>query len=115
MPRHARETHTLEREREGVRNIKEKEGGVSTQHTKNQEVALKFSSRSLRQGLTLLFEHNIPHSLVGDKTVILSSEHTAVFKALKPTISEVLSAGDLPPEEIAQLRRENLSFHDANG
>ena len=88
------------------------EGEASPQPPKYQEVALKFSSRTLREGLTILFDRNIPHWLVGDKTVVLSSEHTTLFKPLKPSISELLSAGDLPPEEIAMLRREHLSFQD---
>ena len=112
MARHGRGMPTLEQVSEEVRSIKEQEEPVS--HT-NKEVALKFSPNKLRQGLTILFERNIAHSLVGDNTVILSSEHSEVFKPLKPTISEVLSAGDLPPEEIAKLRREHLSFHDTDG
>jgi hypothetical protein len=84
------------------------------QHQKYQEVALKFSSKNIRAAAGILFDRDIPHWLVGDNTVILSSEHTTVFKPLKPTISEVLSAGDLPPEEIAKLRREHLTFHDTS-
>jgi hypothetical protein len=114
MARHGRGTHTLERESEEVRSIKE--GEESTEHPKQQEVALKFSSKKkFGEALDVLFDRNIAHSLVGGRTVIVSSEHTTVFQSLKPDISEVLSAGDLPPEEIAQLRREHLSFHDTDG
>jgi DNA-binding FadR family transcriptional regulator len=113
MARNGRGTPTLERQSEEVRSIKE--GEESTQHPKHQEVALKFSKNKFREALNTLFERNIAHSLVGDNTVILSSEHTTVFKPLNPKVSEVLSAGDLPPEEIAQLRREHLSFHDTDG
>jgi hypothetical protein len=113
MARHGRAISTLKPESEEVRSIKEGEG--STQHPKHQEVAMKFSPNKLRQGLTILFDRNIAHSLVGDNTVILSAEHAEIFKPLKPTIGEVLSAGDLPPEEIAQLRRAHLSFHDTDG
>jgi hypothetical protein len=112
MARNGRGTPALERESEEVRSIKERE--KSTQHPKHQEVALKFNPKSLREALNILFEHNIAHSLVGDNTVILSSEHTTVFKPLNPRVSKVLSAGDLPPEEIAQLRRQHLSFHDTD-
>jgi len=112
MPGHARGTHTLDREKKEVISIKE---GESAQHQKYQEVALKFSSKKLNEGLTILFDRNIDHSLAGDRTVILSSEHATIFEHLKPKVSEVISAGDLPPEEIAELRRENLSSHDANG
>jgi hypothetical protein len=115
VARNGRRTATLERESEEVRSIKE--GEESTQHPKHQEVALKFSSKKkFREALGILFDRNIAHSLVGEPTtVIVSSEHTTVFKPLKPAVSEVLSAGDLPPEEIAQLRREHLSFHDTDG
>ena len=78
----------------------------------NKEVSLKFSSKKLRAGLDILFDKEIPHWLVGDRTVIVSSEHVVLFNRLKPKVGEVLSAGDLPPEEIGQLRREHFSFHD---
>jgi hypothetical protein len=105
---------TLEQESEEVSSIKE--GEKSTQHQKHQELALKFSSKKkFREALGILFDRNIAHSLVGEPTtVIVSSEHTSAFQSLKPAVSEVLSAGDLPPEEIAKLRREHLSFHDTD-
>jgi hypothetical protein len=112
MVRHGRGTPTSEPESEEVRGIKERE---SMSHP-NREVALTFSSKTrFREALNLLFERNIAHSLVGGSTVILSSEHTTVFQPLNPTVSEVLSAADLPPEEMAQLRREYLGFHDTDG
>jgi hypothetical protein len=96
--------------------MKEKEGAESIQPPKHQEVALTFNSKKeFRKALGIVFDRNIAHSLVGEPTTfIVSSEHTAVFQSLKPDVGEVLSAGDLPPEEIAQLRREHLSFHDTD-
>jgi hypothetical protein len=111
MARQGRRTPTLDQENGEVRRITERGEAVSQIH---HEVALKFRSKAkFREALTILFERNISHSLVGSSTVILSSEHTTVFQPLKPTVSKVLSASDLPPEEIAQLRREHLSFHVA--
>lgn len=77
------------------------------------EVALEFDSkRSFRNALEILFKEKISYVLVGNLTVILSEKNALFLEHLNPKQSFVLSAADLPPEEIAELRRENLGFND---
>jgi orotate phosphoribosyltransferase len=54
-------------------------------------------------------EKGLPYDLVGDNTIIIPKEAIECFKGLKFAVTEVISAGDLPPEEIAALRATNLS------
>jgi len=77
------------------------------------EVALEFNSeQDFSAALKIIFDYWIPHVLVGGRTIILSREKANLFNNLKFKQTDVLSATELPPEEIAELRRENLSFQD---
>lgn len=73
-------------------------------------VALKFADRdNFTNGLKLLDkEKGIPFDMVGSKTLIVPDKAVPWFKGLKFKASEVLSVGDLLPEEIAALRAEYL-------
>ncbi len=52
--------------------------------------------------------YNLPHALAGGDTIIVPAEAVPYFKAkgLKFRDTRLRSAGELPPEEIAKLRRE---------
>ncbi len=49
---------------------------------------------------------DLPYDLLGDRTIIVPSEALAYFDGLDFAETEILSSADLPPEEIAQLRKE---------
>jgi hypothetical protein len=76
-------------------------------------VAIQFAAKEeFRQALHRLLNvhRGLPHDLVGSCTLIIPKEAVACFSGLKFSTRKVLSAADLPPEEIAQLRRENFLF-----
>lgn len=76
-------------------------------------VSIQFPTKDVfRQALHRLLTvyRGLPHDLVGSHTLIIPKEAVPCFHGLKFRIRKVLSAGDLPPEEIAQLRRENFFF-----
>jgi hypothetical protein len=52
--------------------------------------------------------HDLPHALAGGDTIIVPAEAVHYFKTkgLRFRDTRVHSAGELPPEEIAKLRRE---------
>ncbi len=78
--------------------------------------ALTFASREdFDAAIALVWTEELiemPHDLVGSYTMIVPPEAVPFFKrsGLKFEDTEVLSAGDLPPEEIAQLRREQGGY-----
>jgi hypothetical protein len=49
---------------------------------------------------------DLPYDLLGDRTIIVPSEALAYFDGLDFAETEILSSADLPPREIAQLRKE---------
>jgi hypothetical protein len=74
--------------------------------------ALTFKSQQdLEAAIDLLWSNelfDLPHDLAGGDTIIVPEEAVPYFKAkgLRFRNTRVLSAGDLPPEEINKLRRE---------
>ena len=73
--------------------------------------ALTFKTeKDLDGALDLLWEElfELPHALAGGDTIIVPAEAVPYFKAkgLRFRNTRVRSAGELPPEEIARLRRE---------
>jgi hypothetical protein len=52
--------------------------------------------------------YDLPHALAGGDTIIVPAEAVPYFrdKGLKFRNTRVRSAGELPPKEIARLRRE---------
>lgn len=83
-------------------------------------VALSFESEeSLGKCLDILFQEEISFDLPGDMDVIIPVSTLDVVKRNLKDINmedfneiEVVSAADLPPQEIAELRRKNLGFSD---
>jgi hypothetical protein len=49
---------------------------------------------------------DMPCDLVGNRTIIIPAEAVAFFAALDATATDVLSPGDLSPQERASLRAE---------
>ncbi len=49
---------------------------------------------------------DIPYDLVGNRTIILPAEAVGYFRSLKFTNTQVLTPLDLPPKELAELRKE---------
>ena len=74
-------------------------------------VALKFDSdETFRKALEIIFERDISHVLVGNRTIIIPPSRSPLFQHLSHTRVPILSAAKLPPEEINKLRRANLSL-----
>ena len=76
-----------------------------------QEVVLEFrTDDDFGAALRIIFEEKLSHVLLGERTVVVPRSRMVTFNSLKFDASEVLRAADLPPEEVAELRRENLGF-----
>jgi len=79
----------------------------------NKLRALKFQSK---QGIHIALEllesdalRSLPFDIVADYTIVVPAEAVQYFKDVKDLQfedTEVLSADDIPPEEVALLRRE---------
>lgn len=52
-----------------------------------------------------------PFEVVGDLVLIVPKEAIPLFKDLKYTQEGVLDAGDVPPDKLAKLRREQGGFY----
>lgn len=75
------------------------------------EVALEFATaEDFDAALQIIFREQPPTVIVGDRTVVVPKTAVKLFESLKFEPSAVLSASDLPPEEAAALRGENLGF-----
>jgi hypothetical protein len=76
------------------------------------QLALTFKSRKdADKAIDLLWTddlYELPHALAGGDTIIIPADALPYFegKGLRFRKSKVRSAGDLPPEEINKLRRE---------
>lgn len=78
-----------------------------------EQSALKFrSTKALDAAIAVLWKddelYGLPRAHVGDNTMIVPTEAVPILKArgLQFKESRVLSAAELPPEEIDRLRRE---------
>lgn len=48
----------------------------------------------------------LPYDLVGNHTIIVPAEAVPFFRGLEVTETDVLHAGDIPPQELSELRKE---------
>jgi hypothetical protein len=49
---------------------------------------------------------DLPYDLVGSRTIIIPAEAVPFFHGLEVTETDVLHPGDIPPQELADLRKE---------
>jgi len=49
---------------------------------------------------------DLPYDLVGRRTIIVPVEAVPCFAGIECTVSDVLLPDELPPEELAELRKE---------
>lgn len=72
--------------------------------------ALQFrSTEDFASAAKLLWSGNLrdlPFDLVGNRTIIVPAEAAPFFSGLDATETDLLHPGDLPPEELAELRKE---------
>ncbi|MCI0639795.1 MAG: hypothetical protein L0Y72_24390 [Gemmataceae bacterium] len=53
---------------------------------------------------------DLPYDLVGNHTILVPAEAVPYFRGLDPTETEVLQPRDMPPTELAELRKEMGPF-----
>ena len=75
-----------------------------------EQVSLKFTKQDFSKALEIIYgeEQGMPYMLVGYDTIIVPKEAIKCFEGLSFKSKKVLDIGDLPPEEAATLRAENL-------
>jgi hypothetical protein len=49
---------------------------------------------------------DLPYDLVGNRTIIVPAEAVLFFRGLEVTETDVLNPGDVPPQELSDLRKE---------
>ena len=49
---------------------------------------------------------DLPYDLVGNHTIIVPAEAVPFFRGLEVTETDVLHPGDMPPQELSELRKE---------
>lgn len=76
-------------------------------------IALSFANdRSLLTGMKWLEDNSIPYELPGERDVVISKDRLSEIRSGLPvdfTTVNVISAGDLTPEEYNSLRRQWFS------
>ena len=60
--------------------------------------------------LQVIFENGVSHRLMGSRQVLVDESSLNCLAELPYKTTEVVEAADLDASEIANLRKENLSF-----
>ena len=92
--------------------VRQKVNGESGMHEIDEGgVVLVFpSEEAFDKAIEILFDRQVAYMVLDELTLVVPSGIEAFLQKLEPERIPTLSANQLPPKELAALRREHLSF-----